>query len=180
MERNYFKLISFIMLGVAISFVSCNKDDEDENPTPGLEEYVANDDSFKNFGTWTLGAELQGVDPALGGAHGGNDASVVRSIYFKDNAKPVDGEYPVGTVIVKHSHNDAGTVEMYTAMVKRGNNFDSENGDWEYFMLSGDGAIATDGDGNLMRGDGPTMMGGMCLSCHAKAVSGNDYIFTTR
>lgn len=180
MKRNYFNLFSFVLLATAITMISCKKDDEEDNTTPEPEEYVATSDSFKNFESWTLGAEPMGIDPALGAAHGGNDSTVIRSIYFKENAKPVNGEYPVGSVVVKYSHNDAGTVEMYTAMVKRGGNYDSDNGGWEYFMLSGDGAIATDSDGNEMRGDGPTMMGGMCLNCHSNAGSGMDYIFTNR
>lgn len=179
MKKNYFKLFSLILMVTAISFASCSKNDDDNNTTTEPEEYVANGDSFKNILSWTLGAEPVGIDPALGAAHGGNDSTVTRSIYFKDNAKPVNGSYPVGSVVVKYSHNPAGTVVMYTAMVKRGGNFDSDNGDWEYFMLSGDGAIAMDADGNEMRGDGPTMMGGMCLSCHSGA-SSKDYIFTNR
>ncbi len=166
-----------LILGASLSFTSCKKDDdpvEDLKP----EEYIANNDSFKSIMTWTLGAAPVGIDPALGTAHAGNDSTVTRSIYFKDNAKPVNGKYPVGSIVVKHSHNPAGTVNMYTAMVKRGNNFDADNGDWEYFMLAGDGQIGMD-NGMEMRGNGATMMNGMCLMCHSGA-SGRDYIFTVR
>lgn len=180
MRKNYVKLFSLALLSVSMLMISCKKDKEEETTPSQPDEYIATDDSFKNFASWTLGAEPVGVDPALGAAHGGNDSTVIRSIYFKDDAKPVGGSYPVGSIVVKHSHNDAGTVEMYTAMVKRGNNFDSDNGDWEYFMLSGDGAVAKDENGNAMRGDGPSMMGGMCLSCHSHANASNDYIFTNR
>ena len=177
MKKNYYLLSIMILLGASISFTSCKKDEEDDED-PQVEEYVATNDSFKNIMSWTLGAEPVGIDPALGAAHGGNDSTVTRSIYFKDDAKPLSDKYPLGTVIVKHSHNPGGTVEQYTAMVKRGNNFDSANGDWEYFMLAGDGQIGLD-NGMEMRGNGATMMNGMCLGCHTKA-SGQDYIFTAR
>lgn len=176
MKRNDIKLMMIAVLSFGIIMTSCKKDEEDPQVEP--EEYVATDASFKNFSTWDLGAQMTGADPSLGGAHGGNDSTVVRSIYFMDDAKPVNGKYPIGTVIVKHSLSPSGVVNEYTAMVKRGNGFDTANGDWEYFMLSGDGAIATDADGMQLRGDGPTMMGGMCLSCHSHA--GEDFIFTSR
>jgi len=38
-------------------------------------------------------------------AHGGNDETVVRDVYFKDGQLPVNGIYPVGTIIVKHLKN---------------------------------------------------------------------------
>ena len=62
-------------------------------------------------------------------------------------------------------------------MVKRGNNFDPDHNDWEYFVLQPDGKIAMDGDGNPLRG--ANLMGGMCVSCHAQA-SGSDYIFSKK
>ncbi len=178
MKTNYYRLSLMAVLGFGLLLASCSKDDDEETVVVP-EEYVATDASFMNFSTWTLGAEPMGADPSLGPAHGGNDSTAIRSIYFKDNAKPVNGKYAIGSVVVKYSHNPAGTLNEYTAMVKRGNGFDLANGDWEYIMLSGDGKIAVDANGMAMRGDGPTMMGGMCLSCHTKAGS-SDYIFTSR
>lgn len=178
MKRNDAKWLVAMIFAIGLVFTSCKKDEDDDNDTQ-VKEFVATDATFENFSSWNLGAELMGADPSLGMAHGGNDSTAIRSIYFLDNAKPVNGNYPVGTVIVKYSHNPAGSLNEYTAMVKRGNGYDASNGDWEYFMLSGDGKIATDGDGMQMRGDGPTMMGGMCLSCHIKA-DNQDFIFTSR
>jgi hypothetical protein len=178
MKKNYFLLSFMVLMGLGISFTSCKKDDT-TTVDPGPTEYIATNDSFKSIESWTLGAENLGVDPSLGAAHAGNDSTVTRSIYFKDNAKPANGKYPVGSIVVKHSHNPAGTVAMYTAMVKRGNNFDAANGDWEYFMLAGDGQIAKTEGGMEMRGNGATMLNGMCLGCHTNA-SSKDYIFTNR
>jgi hypothetical protein len=61
-----------------------------------------------------------------------------------------------------------------TAMVKRGNGFNPNNNDWEWFMLTQDGEIAEDGD-MVMRG--ATLMEGMCGSCHSQAAS-QDYLFS--
>ena len=146
---------------------SCNSDDT-------LTEYIADDDSFTSFTSWSLDAEEMGIDPALGAAHGGNNENTIRKIYFHNAVSPDDGEYPIGTKIVKRSYNPDGSLDMYTAMVKRGNDFDPDNGDWEYFVIGSDGSIVTDADGNIMRG--ANLMGGMCLGCHSQAST--DYIFS--
>lgn len=152
------------------TLTSCSDDDEEVK-----EEFIATDSTFSNFMTWTLEAENQGPDPALGPAHAGNDESVTRKIYFKNGQEPVNGEYPVGTVIVKHSSNPDQSVNEFTAMVKRGNDFNTSGGDWEWFMLNADGSIATDqSSGMEMRG--ANLLNGMCVSCHSAAST--DYSFT--
>lgn len=155
-------------------FQSCN-DDKDEEPTPSVSEFIADDNTFKDFMNWPLEATNQGSDPALGTAHAGNDSTVSRKIYFKDGQEPSSGKYPVGTVIVKHSSNPNQSVNEFTAMVKRGNNFAPSGGDWEWFMLAPDGTIASDGDGKPMRG--ADLMGGMCIQCHSQA-SSKDFVFS--
>lgn len=149
---------------------SCKK----EKDTPA--EYIATNESFAGFHSWQLAATKLGPDPSLGGmAHGGNDSTVTRKIYFKNGQNPVNGKYPVGTIVVKHSTNTAGTLNEITGMVKRGNNFDPSKNDWEYFMLNADGTIASDATGMVMRG--AALMNGMCVGCHGGA-SGKDYIFS--
>jgi hypothetical protein len=60
-------------------------------------------------------------------------------------------------------------------MVKRGNDFSPNGGDWEWFMLNADGSIATDpSSGMKMRG--ASLMNGMCLQCHS--AGSVDYTFT--
>jgi hypothetical protein len=161
-------MASLVFLG-AVTLQSCS-DDEDVK-----QEYVADDNSFKNFMSWPLEATNQGPDPALGTAHGGNDSTVTRKVYFQNGQDPKDGTYPVGTLIVKHSQNPGSTVNEFTAMAKRGNDFNTTGGDWEWFMLNSDGTIALDGNGNQMRG--ADLMGGMCLQCHTQA-SSKDYVFS--
>lgn len=145
--------------------------DEDAKKDDGscIYEYIADDETFANFMSWPNDVTNTGADPSLGGAHAGNDSTVTRHIYFKDGQDPVDGAYPDGTMIVKHTTNHAGSLDEYTAMVKRGNDFDTDGGNWEYFMLNADGTIA-------LRGAGSEVMNGMCQGCHAGAST--DYIFS--
>lgn len=172
MRKNVFYLNLLVILLVMGVVSSCDNK-EDETPQEP-QEYVATDDSFSDFQSWELAAEEQGPDPALGPAHHGNDSTVTRYIYFKDSQSPSNGTYPLGTIIVKESMNDAMSVHETTAMVKRGNNFNPSHGDWEWFMLAPDGKIATDEDGNPMRG--ADLMGGMCNGCHSAATT--DYVFS--
>jgi hypothetical protein len=154
---------------VVVSMQSC-KDEEATN-----QEFIADDATFSNFMSWELEATNQGPDPALGSAHAGNDATVTRMIYFKDGQNASDGKYPVGTVIVKHSKNPDLTVNEFTAMVKRGNDFNPSGGDWEWFMLNANGSIATDAASG-MKIRGASLMNGMCVSCHT--AGSTDYAFT--
>ncbi len=168
MKKTTFIYLSVFALAGLMLIQSCKKDDDKE------QEFIADNSSFSGFMGWSLDATRLGADPALGGmAHGGNDSTVTRNIYFKDGQNPVNGKYPVGTVVVKRSTSPGGLDET-TAMVKRGGNFDSDNGDWEYFMLMPNGSIGED-NGMPMRG--ANLMNGMCKGCHGAAAS-KDYIFT--
>lgn len=168
----YYLLTVIGLFSFSLLVTSCKKDDDPSEPT----EFVADNETFNGIASWTLGDEFFGMDPSLGGAHGGNDSTVTRSVYFKSDVMPSDGLYPLGAVITKHSHNTGGTLSEYTAMVKRGGDFNPSGNDWEYFMLAGDGEITVDSDGMEMRG--ANLMNGMCISCHQKAST--DYIFTVR
>lgn len=166
------KSVLFSVLS-ALAFVvvlqSCSNDEEMN------QEFIADDSTFANFMSWKLEKTNVGPDPALGGAHAGNDETVTRMIYFKDGQKASNGVYPVGTIIVKHSKNPAGTVNEFTAMVKRGNGFNPDGGDWEWFMLNANGSIATEAaTGMKMRG--ATLMNGMCMGCHQSAST--DFAFS--
>ena len=156
-------------VAVVISMQSC-KNDEAMN-----QEFIADDSSFSNFMSWKLEATNQGPDPALGTAHAGNDATVSRMIYYKNGQNPVNDEFPVGTIIAKHSKNPDLTVNEFTAMVKRGNGFNSTGGDWEWFMLNADGSIATDASSG-MKMRGASLMNGMCVACHSAGPT--DFSFT--
>ncbi len=166
------KTISMLAVALlAMVFVQSCKDDE-EDPEPTVNEFVADDASFAGWDSWDLIDTKEGEDPSLAGAHAGNDSTSIRKIYVKDAQKPVDGMYPVGTLVVKHMKSDG--MEMITAMAKRGNGFDPSNNDWEYFVIMADGKIVVD-NGTVMRGS-TGLMNGMCVGCHSKATT--DYIFT--
>jgi hypothetical protein len=171
MKKATLLTVMAIMAGIFF-FQSCSKDED----TPVADEFIADDNSFKNFMNWPLEATNQGPDPALGTAHAGNDSTVIRRIYFANGQSAVNGKYPVGTMIVKHSSNPGGTVEEYTAMAKRGNGFNPTGGDWEWFMLNPDGSIATDGSSG-MKMRGADLMNGMCAGCHAQATV-KDFVFS--
>ena len=157
-------MVAILCLGIwAISLQSCNKDDDDS-----IIEFIAEDSTFDNYTDWTLEKTETGTDPTsliAGGAHAGNNELSVREVYFKDNQDPVDGVYPVGTVVAKHTTTTDGTVDVTHAMVKRGNSFNTDSGDWEFFTFTAAGAIDERG-----------MLTG-CMGCHASA-SASDFIFS--
>ncbi len=169
------KTISLSLLAAFVVVASVSQSCKKEEETPKPEEFIASDASFANFMTWTLEASHNGPDPALGTAHGGNDSTVTRDVYFKDGQDRLSGSFPTGTIVVKRSHNGSGMNEV-TAMTKRGNNFNPNIGNWEFFMLNPDGTIAVDSGTNMpMRG--ANLMGGMCGGCHSQAAS-QDFIFS--
>jgi hypothetical protein len=173
--KKQFTILSFMALVMsgAVLMQSCKKDKDDDTP-PAVNEFIADNSTFASFLTWPLEATTNGVDPSLGPAHEGNDSTSVRKVYFKDGVNPANGVYPIGSVIVKHTTNAAGSLNMYTGMVKRGNGFNPTRGDWEFFILMADGKIAQD-NGVDLRGAG--LMGGMCGDCHSGAAT-KDFIFS--
>ena len=168
MKKIYVFLLPLFVFTIAVSVSSCTKEEEPK-------EVIADDNTFANYASWSLDAQRQGIDPSLGAAHGGNDSTTVRKIYFKDGVSRLGDEYPVGAVILKYSVNSDKSVNVRTGMVKRGNDFDPEHNDWEYFIIKPDGTIAKDADGNVLRG--ANLMNGACIGCHSGAAS-KDYIFT--
>lgn len=173
MKRKSFAVILLIIATVLIIIQACKKDEEPEDTQPT--EFVADNSTFSGFMSWPLEATNIGPDPALGATFPGNDMTVARNIYFKNGQDPVDGLYPQGTVIVKHSVNPALTVNEFKAMVKRGGNFNTAGNGWEWFILNPDGTIAVDDEGNPLRGAG--LANGDCISCHDAAVA-KDYVYS--
>lgn len=170
-------ITSIFAIVLGTSFLqSCKKDEDKTTPTPTASEFIADSTTFLNFMMWPIEATKNGADPSLGMAHAGNDSTAIRRVHFKDGVSPVNGKYPVGSIIVKHTTNTAGTLNEFTGMVKRGNGFNPSKGDWEFFMLTPDGKIANDmTTGMPMRG--ANLMNGMCGGCHAGAAA-KDYIFS--
>jgi len=81
------------------------------------------------------------------------------------NARP--GEpFPEGTVILKQKLNvpSGGTVLLYTGMLKRERDYNPRCGDWEFFVIDGDGTRVT-ARGKLNK----------CTGCHSQ-YSAYDYV----
>jgi mono/diheme cytochrome c family protein len=134
-------------------------------------QYVATAEDFSEFTAWPVSGEESGASDMLGTAH---NPPAVRRVYRRQlqaNPDTVLFAYPVGTTIVKQVTDGAQVVEI-TAMVKRGDEFDPVNGNWEWFMLNpADLTIA---------GRGADLMDGMCRSCHSQANTpgtGVDFVF---
>jgi hypothetical protein len=183
--KSLIKYLAPVFAFVVIFQQGCKDDDDSSEP-----EFVATSDSFANFRSWTNLGTNQGPSPSLGMAHQGNDENATRTIYLKDNAdRKADGEFPVGTILVKETKDEEGNTIEVTAMVKRGSEFNPNTNDWEWFMLMPDGTIAPaldengdvmeDASGNpiLARSENITMFTAMCGGCHAQA-SNDDYVFS--
>ncbi len=166
-------LINLSLALIAMVFLAASCSEDSKSPT----DHNAADSDFQSFRTWTKVTTKKGADPALGGmAHGGNDENVTRNIFIKkDVSRSPNGEYPIGTIIVKESLKGDGSVLAITAMVKRESKFNPQHKGWEWFMLAENGNIGKDANGNPMRG--ANLMDGMCNGCHAGA-SNKDYVFT--
>ncbi len=152
---------------VTILAVGCSSTSE-----PEAQEFVATASSFANFTSWSaVGDPLTGPDPAglLGEAHDGNMSDVVRRIYVSSAAatRGSNGQYPIGTMFVKDTRGTDGSQRMITAMAKRGNSFNGNGRDWEWFVLNADGTIVDRGAG---------LMGNMCNACHSGATA-KDFVF---
>lgn len=176
MKKAVFSTITASLLLSVLVVQSCKNDKEDD-PEPMVNEFVADDNTFAGFESWHLHETKMGVDPAmLKEAHGGDDSTSVRKIYFTNSSvSRANGEFPVGTIVSKKTTwQGNGGGSMITAMAKRGNDFDAGAGNWEYFVLNDDGSIVVD-NGTAMRG--ANLMNGACKGCHA-AASSADYIFT--
>lgn len=138
-------------------------------------EFISTDETFQDFIEWTKVDSNVGPDPFATGSHGSNDSTVVRDVFFYENAKAVNGKYKNGTRIVKYSHSETSGFFQLTAMAKRGNNFDPDHNDWEWLVLNPNGTIAEDSIGQPLRGKN-ALNQFACASCHY--LSETDFVFS--
>ena len=153
-------IASFVILSCASS------GDDDPNKTKT--------DAFSDYTRWAkVNSEtITGAEGGpLGSAHEG--AAGYREVFINSVGEDVsNGEaavpYPFGTIIVKESYKASGgqkgDMTAITVMVKREDDFDAENGNWEYIMLTP--AMKVQGQGKLAA----------CNSCHDAA--DEDWVFT--
>jgi len=163
------KLMGLLFAALLVAYTTQSCQETVTEPS----EFVATANSFSGFTTWTASGTHTGPSASLGPAHAGNDSTVTRNVFFKDGQDPVNGVYPVGMLIAKHTTNTGGTVAEYLGMAKRGNGFNPSHNDWEWFMLESNGTIMQDSTGMEMRG--ANLMNGMCNNCHSTATT--DYSF---
>ncbi|NQW30839.1 MAG: cytochrome P460 family protein [Ignavibacteria bacterium] len=145
---------------------------ETTNPAPA--EFIATDASFAGYAAWEKTTpERTGLDPASflsGGAHDGTDTTVIRNMFVNKSGatRGTGGQFDNGVVFLKETKNADGTIKQILAMTKRGNDFNKDNGNWEWFMVGTDGIIID---------RGANLMGGMCNACHSGAKT-TDFVFT--
>ena len=117
---------------------------------------------------------------ADGGVH---DPELPKTVFIKLPAGAVvEGEFPVGTLIVKEIDGGELTTRKIFAMVKRGGGYNKSGAkNWEWFELENIDASSVR---IRWRGVGPPageMYGGDknggCNTCHADAIL-NDYVFS--
>jgi len=160
-------LITTLAIIWTLSFVSCDSDDSPpivDDPTITIDA-----SSFANFDTWALVKTAEGTDPSgfLGQAHNGGLIESIRKVYIKDDQSAIDGVFPAGTIIVKHTSTLDGLMTSYQAMVKRESGFNSEDSDWEWFIIEADGTIVD---------RGPSLNNNGCANCHGNATT--DLVFS--
>lgn len=166
--KSLFKLI-LLALFAGMFVVACSDDDDDNGTEPTDNEFVATDSDFADYENWNELATNTGPDPALSGfAHG--DTNSTRVIWANDdNITMENGEWPVGTILVKKMNvTETGELIGVMAMAKRGADFNPDHNGWEWFKLAEDGTI------NERAAD---MNNNGCNGCHSGA-AGNDYSFT--
>ncbi len=162
-------ILAFItVLGL---FIFYNCDNNEDNVEP--DEFEVNESDFSGFMNWELEASNISSDSTGFPAHGINNPDVVRDIYVKDGQdRASNGNFPIGTMIVKHSRNpnDPDFDDVFTAMVKRGGSFNPDDNGWEWFMIKADGSI-------LVRTAVDAVATAGCSGCH-NAVANDDYVFS--
>ncbi len=130
---------------------------------------------FEGYEGWNLVEYTNAPSDFLGPAHQGSNPEFSRRIYT--NADPLrDDEYAEGSIFVKETftHDAAGDFSWpdamgLLAMVKRGSDYDPEDGNWEYAIVDESTLEVVD--------SGPDL--GACKSCHINATgsAGADFIF---
>lgn len=176
------KIIQFFLFISALLFtcISCKKESTPPTPVPVKHpEFIADDNTFTGYDKWTLLAERTGKDPLLGIFHNVDVPGLIRKVYIKDNAQRVNGQYPVGTIIVKEYRNANGTLADFDqlAMVKRGGaTFNTAFNNWEWFRLDRTNTKIAVIGGVIIRGG--TLGDNACNNCHS-GVKNKDLVFTS-
>ncbi len=174
------QLIFTSFLALSLVIVGCSEDDDDPAGPQTDEGFVAEAGDFSDYETWTQVdyTIYPAVAEKLGPAHSANNTSAARMIYTNPESGVTDGEYDQGSVVVKETFTWTDGTKVpaeagaFLAMAKRGGDFNTDNGGWEYFKLGADaGEIASRGT--------TTEEIGQCQACHSAATGdfGMDWVF---
>jgi Cytochrome P460 len=156
-----------LTVGLTLGLAGCSDDGDTTTP-----ELVS---EFTGYTDFIQVEYTNAPSPFLGPAHQGNNPEYARAIYSNEAGK-VEGDYPVGTIFVKETftYDDQGDHVFPEAMgllglVKREAGFDTEGGDWEFFVIDPADLSTIDSGANI----------GSCKGCHTNATgaNGNDHIF---
>ena len=160
MSKSMF-FVSSILIGMLIFFNSCGNENEEDGttPIPITEEFIAKDSDFEDFRNWEVVVKLDKALSPEGRAH--SDAA--RTIWIKppNNKRGSNGQYPIGTILIKEVEGGYGIV----AMVKRGGSFNPSHNGWEWFQIDAASKISSRSASNT------------CNNCHS-LVKNQDYAFT--
>jgi hypothetical protein len=137
------KYLSALLFGLAlVSVTACSEDDDTVQPQP--QEFIATDADFTGYQSWARPVQpISGKDPAglISDAHSADDTNMTRHVFINDNnvTRDGNGNFRIGTRLVKEVRMADGSVAMVTAMVKRG-------GDFEGVTSKIDGYLMHDGE----------------------------------
>jgi hypothetical protein len=184
MKKN-FVLTVFTFLTILSISHSCKKETITTPVVVEEKEFVARNSDFDGYRNWTVLKKTNEKHPNFdASSHLNNNSTLQRWIYVKDNQKPdANGQYPVGTMIVKEYRKLDGTAfdstnVFYTAMVKRGKKFNPTFGDWEWFHIDPKTLkIRIAGGGVNAEYRGADLFNNSCNNCH-NAVKSGDFVFT--
>lgn len=158
--------------GTALALASCVSPE----PSGPREPFIAVVSDFEGFEEWP---SFELPPESLTAAH----PDGTRRLYYSNVPNGPDEGFPIGTILVKATHDGEPVDWEIHAMVKRGDGYNAEGSrEWEFLDLhyQDDGALIV-----RWRGEGPPPgMGypgegvgdGQCNACHA-LVPERDYVF---
>ena len=144
----------------------CSEGNPCANPCGGGSSGAGPMDVGVDWSTWESWTKVN-AEPFVSKGHKKPWVNVYVPAEHQETYAALAGEMPQGFAVVKSVHNDAdgaaGDIAALTVMAKMGPDYDPENGNWYYGVLSPDGAKAMN-EGKM----------DACINCHS---TGKDYLF---
>lgn len=152
---NFLPKVTIIILFSSFLFVSCKKEDEEQEKTANKNLYCD-----INSGSFTYYKGTQQIVEGLGGAHGFIKVrfnSIAASVLDSSGKIPVGSSFPTGSVIVKEIYGSlSGGLNLYAVVKKEPSNENSgSNWIWGEYKPGGEVVFSA-----AKKGNG-------CISCHS-------------